>query len=82
MFHVYIIYSEKLDQYYIGYTSNLNQRLREHDNQFSTFTSKTSDWKIKYSEAFDTRHAAMRREKEVKMKKSSKHIEWLIRRSK
>jgi len=34
MFYVYIIYSEKLDAFYIGQTLDLNQRLAEHNTGF------------------------------------------------
>ena len=77
-FYVYIIYSPLLDKYYIGYTTDLIKRLSEHNSGISTFTSKASDWVLKYHELFPKRELAMKREKEIKDKKSRKYIEWLI----
>ncbi len=75
---VYILFSPSLDKYYTGYTENITNRISQHNSGISTFTAKASDWVIKYSESFPTRDAAMKREKEIKSKKSRKYIEWLI----
>ena len=75
---VYIIYSSTLDKYYTGYTENVLLRLEQHNSAISTFTAKASDWQLKYSEVFPTRETAMKREKEIKNKKSRKYIEWLV----
>ena len=80
-YSVYIIYSAKLDKYYIGYTEDITVRLSQHNEGISTFTSKATDWGLKYSEPFETRELAMMREKEIKSKKSRKYIEWLINKS-
>ena len=77
-FSVYILYSKKLDKHYIGCTSDLKKRVGEHNSGISTFTSKASDWELKHSEQFESREEAMKREKEIKSKKSRKYIEWLI----
>jgi putative endonuclease len=81
-FFVYIIFSASLDKYYVGYTSDLEKRLLEHNDGISVFTSKTSDWSLKYSEPYSTRDLAMKREKDIKRKKSRKYVEWLINSSK
>ena len=52
-FHLYILYSEKLDRYYIGATGNLHKRLEKHIQSSSGFTSKAQDWKLVYSEEYD-----------------------------
>ena len=78
---VYIIYSPKLDKYYIGYSEDVVLRLEQHNSGISTFTAKASDWQLKYSEVYPTRETAMKREKEIKNKKSRKYIEWLVSRT-
>jgi len=78
MFHVYIIYSKKLDRYYVGYSIDLDKRLNEHNSGISTFTAKAADWELMYSKKFETRELAHKRESEIKKKKSRKYIEWLI----
>ncbi len=78
MYTVYIIYSRKLDRYYVGYTGNISERILQHNSGISDYTSKASDWELKYNESCQTRPEAMKREKEIKNKKSRKYIEWLI----
>ena len=77
-YYVYIIYSEKLDKYYVGQTDSLETRLEQHNTGLSTFTSKATDWVIKYTEEFENRALSVKREREIKSKKSRKYIEWLI----
>ena len=75
---VYILYSKMIDQYYIGHTSDLENRLYRHTNSGSKATKKASDWKIVYTEQFETKAEAYQREVEIKNKKSRKYIESLI----
>jgi putative endonuclease len=77
-FYVYILYSAKLDRYYIGHTSDLIKRFHEHNTGLSTYTSKGDLWVVVHQEAYDTRQQAQNREQEIKKKKSRKYIEWLI----
>jgi len=77
-YSVYIIYSAKLDKYYVGYTEDIDQRLMQHNEGISTFTSKATDWVLKYTAVFNSRTEAHQRESEIKKKKSRKYIEWLI----
>ena len=78
MFFVYIIYSQTPDRFYVGYTSDPDKRLQDHNSGLSSFTFKANDWELKFMQQFETRHAAMYKEKEIKSKKSRKYIEWLI----
>ena len=78
MFYCYIIYSVKIDKFYVGQTEDLDSRLIQHNSALSIYTSKTSDWQMVYSEKFDTRELALKREVQIKKKKSRKYIEWLI----
>src|SRR5215217_7748275 len=50
----------------------------DHDNSGSKYAKKTHDWKTVYTEIFMTKSEAMRRELEIKKKKSKSYIEWLI----
>jgi putative endonuclease len=79
MFHVYILYSEKLDRYYLGHSEDSVTRLAQHNSGMSSFTSAASDWVLLYQEEYPTREAAHKREQEIKKKKSRKYLEWLIR---
>jgi putative endonuclease len=75
---VYIIYSQTLDQYYIGQSENLTDRLYRHSNSGSKSTKKANDWVLKYTQTFSSRYEAIKRELEIKKKKSRKYIEFLI----
>jgi len=78
MFYVYIIYSKQVDRYYVGQTDDLEDRLHSHLSGISSYTSISKDWKLVYSEEYKTREDAIRRENEIKRKKSRRYIEWLI----
>jgi putative endonuclease len=80
MFFLYILYSKKVDRYYIGSTDNIEKRLESHLAGISRYTAIADDWVVAYSESFATRQEALRRELEVKKKKSRKYIEWLIKK--
>jgi putative endonuclease len=74
----YILYSKKLDRYYLGHTDDITRRLQDHNAGISSFTSKADDWIVVYVEAFENREQARKREFELKKKKSRKYLEWLI----
>ena len=76
--YVYIIYSPSLDQYDVGYTENLQDRIFRHKNSGSKSTKKANDWVLKFTEEFAVKSEAMKRELEIKSKKSRKYIEKLV----
>jgi putative endonuclease len=78
MFTVYILFSEKLNKFYIGFTGDLNFRIVRHNQGGKSFTGKTNDWKIVYSEEFEEKTEAVSREKQIKGWKSRKMIVKLI----
>ena len=83
MHTTYILFSEKLQKFYIGFTSgSMLVRLQKHLMNKSGFTSKAKDWKIVFTETFNEKSDAMRREKELKGWKSHVRIKELILRSK
>ncbi len=79
--YCYIIYSEKLDKYYIGACIDMERRLYEHNIGHSTFTSTGIPWILKYKEFYETLPLAKKRELIIKKKKSRKFIEILIKTS-
>ena len=66
-FVVYILYSEKFNKNYTGYTSNLIERFKSY-NLLETkgYTLKYRPWKVIYVEFFNSKTVAMRREKYFK----------------
>ena len=77
-YFTYILHSAKLDRYYIGSTENLATRLKEHLWKHKGFTSKVKDWELKYSEIYETKTEARKREMQIKKWKSRVMIEKLI----
>ena len=78
MYYIYVLYSSLLDRYYVGQTEDLERRLRFHQEGESPYTSRASDWKLMYTETFSDRTLTIKRELEIKRKKSRKYIEWLL----
>jgi putative endonuclease len=79
MFTVYIIYSEKLNKFYIGYSSDVQERLRKHNRRSKGFSSLGRPWVLVYTESFDHKKDAMDRERQLKNWKNRERIETLIR---
>jgi len=77
--YTYILFSAKLNKYYIGACTDLQKRLHEHNTGHSKFTSTGIPWEIKYSESFETLQEAKKRELFIKRMKSRKYIESLLR---
>ena len=79
MFTTYVLHSETHDKIYIGFTSNLEQRLLSH-NQLATkgWTIKFRPWELIYREEFETKSQAMKREKELKSFQGRQFIRSLI----
>jgi len=79
MFAVYILYSEKLDKYYVGYTSSIATRLLKHNYGSTPSTKPGIPWELVYKEFYSTKTEAIKREKAIKRKKSRKYLEYLIK---
>jgi len=78
MFTVYILKSIEYWRFYIGYSSDVNKRLLEHNNGFVKSTKFYRPYEIKYTEFFETRSEAMKREKELKKMKSSSNFKKIV----
>ncbi|MBN1830979.1 MAG: GIY-YIG nuclease family protein [Deltaproteobacteria bacterium] len=77
-FHVYILQSLKDGSYYIGSTNNLEDRVERHNEGCSQYTKGKTPRKLVYSEEYPDRPSALRRENEIKRRKSRKYIEKLV----
>ena len=58
---VYTVYvlKDELKYTYTGYTSNLEQRIWEHNNKITRSTRKGKNWKIVYTKEFVSKKEAM-----------------------
>jgi putative endonuclease len=77
-FYVYILYSSFKDKFYIGFTSNLEERLIRHNQKSKGFTGNTNDWILVCTETYDLKSEALAREKQIKSWKSRVKIQALI----
>ena len=63
-YFVYVIGSLKnfKPKTYVGWTKDLNERLRKHNSGKGAKSTKGRKWKIIYHEIFNSKEKAMRRE--------------------
>ena len=80
MFTVYVLYSQKYNQIYIGYTSDLANRFLSH-NELATkgHTIKYRPWIIAYTEEFETKAEALKREAQLKTANGRAFVRSIIR---
>ena len=78
MYFVYILYSDKCDRYYIGYSADVMIRLQRHNAGMVTATRNCRPYQIKATKNFVTEIEARREELRLKKAKNRKYIEWLI----
>ena len=79
MYYVYALYSEKYDKIYIGYTSDLEQRLLSHNHEKNRgYTGRYRPWRLLYSEAIDGKSAALVRERQLKSYRGREYLRSLI----
>ena len=62
MFYAYILQSELVETHYYGHTSDLIERLKWHNLGKVRYTKSKRPWKLIYSEDFETKSEAYKRE--------------------
>jgi len=78
MYFVYIIKSLIVSRYYIGSTENLDRRLSDHNSGKVKSTKAYKPWKLVYTESFDTKSDAIKRERQIKSYKSGSAFKRLL----
>ncbi|EKE11002.1 MAG: hypothetical protein ACD_15C00160G0001 [uncultured bacterium] len=78
MHYVYILYSKKLNKFYVGATSDLKRRVSEHNIGASQFTSAGVPWELAYYEAFLKKKDAIREENFLKTGKGRERRKYLL----
>ena len=82
MFFVYVLLSEDFNKIYIGYTSDIDNRLIAHNHPSNKgWTKSFQPWKLVYYEQFENKSDAMSREKQLKYQKGRKFIKTEIIKS-
>jgi putative endonuclease len=75
---VYILQSQKDQKYYIGITSNIENRLAFHNSGRQRSTRTRIPFKLIYIESFITKAEAFRREQQIKSFKGGEAFRKLI----
>ena len=78
MFYVYILESLKDGRFYVGQTDNLIERFQQHQHGSSRSTKGHRPWWMPYYETHPTRREAIRRERELKRKKSAASLRRVV----
>lgn len=79
MGYLYILQSEVNNRYYIGSSSHLEKRLKEHNGGKSRYTSFTKPFKIVFKQEYEDISRALKAEKWLKKQKSRSLIEKIIK---
>lgn len=66
MYYIYILFSEKDNKLYIGYTPDLKARIKKHNSGYVLTTKNRRPLKLIYYESYLTDSDAKRREKFLK----------------
>ena len=75
MYFTYIIYSEKIDRYYVGSTNNVLDRLRRHNAGYRKYTKKGIPWTIVKTIEFSSRPEAVRLEMKIKKRGAKRFLD-------
>jgi putative endonuclease len=78
MYKVYILKSKKKERYYIGHAENLDNRLKRHNKGLVRSTKSYREWEIVYTEEFNNKNDAYKRELQIKSYKSGNAFKKLI----
>jgi putative endonuclease len=78
-FFVYILQSLKDFSFYVGQCDYLDCRMSKHFEGMSKYTASKRPLRLVYFEIYESRSDAIKREKEIKKRKSRKYIEQLIK---
>lgn len=81
MYYVYILKSQKDCSLYIGYTTDLKKRFKEHNDGLSTSTKYKRPYRLIFYEAFTDRIDAKHREIYLKSGWGFRSIKKLLKRS-
>ncbi|MAD52381.1 MAG: endonuclease [Candidatus Marinimicrobia bacterium] len=80
MYIVYALYSPKYNKIYIGFSSDLDERMISHNVKGTKgWTIKYRPWKLVYTETYKTKKEAMKREQQLKSAKGREFIWNIIR---
>jgi len=74
MYITYILYSSKINKYYIGQTVDINRRMEEHNRGKTAFLATGIPWRIVYSKVHTSRTEAIKEEKIIKKRGAARFL--------
>ncbi len=80
MYYVYIIFSERHQIYYKGYTEQLVKRIDDHNQGKSRYTKGKGTWELVFYRTFKEKREALIYEKKLK-RQNQGYIQWLLEQS-
>lgn len=78
---VYVLRSKKDGNFYIGFSTNLKQRLTDHFHGNSKATASRRPFDLLFCEYFDSKKDALRREKYFKTSTGKRALKLMLRDS-
>ena len=78
MHYMYILRSVTNGRYYTGSCENIGKRLSDHNSNQVRSTKYKGPFEVAYKECYETKTAAIKREKQVKRYKSGRSFKKLI----
>jgi predicted GIY-YIG superfamily endonuclease len=66
MYHVYILQSQKDNSYYTGFTTDVAERIKQHNAGQVSYTSTKAPFKLSWHCVFEDKHKAIQFEKYLK----------------
>lgn len=60
-FYVYVLRSIKFERNYIGFTKDINNRLKQHNSGHTKSTKPYKPWKLLFFETYSTKIEAINR---------------------
>lgn len=79
MYYVYVIQSQFDNNYYTGYTDNLDRRINEHNSKKVLSTKNRVPFKLVYFEGSLNKYDALHREKYLKTAYGKKYLKNRLR---
>jgi len=78
-YSVYILYSKKLNRFYVGETKHLEIRLVQHNKGESQYTSVGIPWTLIWSTSKPTRFAAKTLEQKIKHLSRIRKVNFILK---
>ena len=77
-YYVYILYSEKIDRYYVGMSHDVETRLLYHNLGRKGWTKRGIPWRVVYRILCRDKQHALKLERYIKSQKSRDYIVQLL----